>query len=562
MTPERRLGIGYIREADDRPTVHVPGLFRARIHPHHPATEVERQRLTDHIGSPDLALKVVEYACDLVRAPFGSVVTIGVDGEIGDFATNGVPFERRSLREPGATAGVMQRVRSSRQPVRAQTDDDVCLVGLPRDHGIVQVLAVPMCICGELVGAVWVARKQSDNAFSDDDEDTLVAFADNAALALDNARLRAEARAWEPALSAVRDVSHALLEGQATDDVLLLVAGSARAVLGAELTTVAVQDRSGYILVRVADGAHAEEVQDRRVSVEGSAIGDVMRTRRPLTVASAGAVGDRFQQFAGVPDIGPIVLVPMVFADRVFGAFSAMRRSGSSPFSADDLLLVQAFAAEAAMALEHEQIRSELDRLALLEDRERIAMELHDGVVQALFVVGLSLQAAETVADDAGQIRLRLSQAIDSIDGAIRDLRNYIFGLRPADLADRHLERALRKVTENVERSGRVSTTLELDGRAALLLATRSDTIIQAAREAMTNAVKHSGGDRVSVRFAVAGDEVVLEVGDNGHGFDVDAHSMGHGIPNLRARAEDLGGVLEIESSPESGTTVRIRVPV
>ena len=516
--------------------------------------------LTSEIGSPDLARKVIELACDVVPAPFGSVVTMRADGRVVDYATNGVPFERRALRSPDAAGGILERLREARRPLRIITDDDPWLVGLPRNHEGVQVLAVPMCIGGELVGAMWVARDQADDAFHETDEHALVAFAGHAALVLDNARLRAEARAWEPALSAMRDVSHALLEGRATDEVLLLVARSARHLLGATLTTIAVQDRSGYILIRAADGDPAEQVQGRRVSFEGSVVGDVMRTRRPVTVANAG--DGALSQLAGVAGIGPAVLVPMVVADRVFGAFSAIHRAGSRPFSADDLLVVQAFAAEAAMALEHEQIRTELDRLALLEERERIAMELHDGVVQALFVVGLSLQAAESVAEDPGQIRLRLTQAIDSIDRAIRDLRNYIFGLRPADLADRHLERALRQVGESVERSGRVSTSVELDARAASLLAAHSDTVIQAAREATANAVKHSGGDRVTLRFLVVDHNAVLEVSDNGRGFDVGMATPGHGLANLRARAVDMGGVLEIDSSSDTGTTVRIRVPV
>jgi len=517
--------------------------------------------LIAHIASPDFSAKVVELGCNVVAAPFGSVVTMRPDGGIGDFATNGIPFERRAPRHPGPPDGILDRIRSRRQPLRVRVDDDPCLVGLPRDHGEVHVLAVPLAIGDDLIGALWVARDLDHGGFSDDDEEALALFGGQAALALDNARLRAEARALEPALTAMKDVSHALLEGRATDEVLPLVARSARQVLGAALTTVAVVEPSGYVLVRVADGHHADAVRGRRFLPGGSAIGDVIRTGRPLVVADVVEQNGRHQDVVGVPRIASAVVVPMVVGDRVFGTFSAMNLTGARPFSREDLLVVQAFAAEAAIALEHEQIRTELDRLALLEERERIAMELHDGVVQALFVVGLSLQTAESLADP-DQKRV-LEQAIDSIDRTISDLRNYIFGLRPADLADRHLERALREVTENVERSGRVTTSVELDARAASTLSPRSDTIIQAAREAMANALKHSGGDRVTLRFVVVGKEILLEVGDNGHGFDVDAiGGNGHGLKNLRTRADDLGGVLEIDTSAEKGTKVRIRIPI
>jgi signal transduction histidine kinase len=521
--------------------------------------------LAAHIASPELSLKVAELGCEVVAAPFGSVVTVGPDGGIADFATNGVPFERRAPRHPGAPDDVLEVIRSGRRPFRARVDDDPCLVGLPRDHGEVHVLAVPLAIGDEFIGALWLARPVEQDGFTDDEEEALDIFAAEAALVLDNARLRAEATALEPALTAVKDISHALLEGRPTNEVLLLAARSARQLLGAALTAVAIKEPSGHVLVRVADGHRADEVQGRRLSPGGSATGDVMRTRRSLVVADVAGEHGRHDHIAGVPGIGPAVLVPMVVGERVFGTFSAMNLSGSKPFSAEDLLLVQALAAEAALALDHERIRTELDRLALLEERERIAMELHDGVVQALFVVGLSLQAAERVADDADQMRLRLGRAIDSIDRAIRDLRNYIFGLGPAELGDRHLERALREVIGDIERSGRVSTSVELDPRAASALAPRSDTVIQAAREALTNAVKHSDGDQVGLRFVAVGKDVLLEVSDNGRGFDVDAlrrNGIGHGLTNLQARAEDLGGVLEIDSSAGEGTRVRVRVPI
>ncbi|MFN2606545.1 MAG: GAF domain-containing protein [Acidimicrobiales bacterium] len=518
--------------------------------------------LTPYIGSPGLLRRVVDVGCQVAGASSGSIVMLGHDGEVGDLATLGVGFERRATAWAPIRGGILGEARSLRRPVRALLDDDPCLAGLRRGHGAAHALAVPLAIADEMIGILWVVREVHRDPFGDHEEHALAAFARHAALVLDNSRLRAEGRTWEPAVSAVKEVSHAMLEGRAAEDVLMLAVRSARRLLGAALTMVTTAEPSA-VVVRVADGSRAGLVEGRRLSTHESAVSDVIRARRPLVLADSPNDGMHSRQITGMDGFGPALVVPMIVGDRVFGTFAALNYAGAEAFSAEDLLLVQAFAAGAAMALEHEQVQSELDRLRLLEERERIAMELHDGVVQALFVVGLSLQEAESVVDDADQMRVRLGRAIDSIDGAIRDLRDYIFGLRPADLADLHLERALRQVTENIERSGRVSTTVEFDARAASTLASDSANIIQAAREALSNAVKHSGGDRVGLRFVAVGDEVMLEISDNGHGFDVDAvKGKGHGLMNLRTRAVDLGGVLEIDSSVDAGTRVRIRVPI
>jgi len=511
--------------------------------------------------------RVVDIGCAVAGGSFASAVVLRPDGVIVDFASKGIGFERRTLPVIGAQDGILGTVLHRREPVRCRVEDDPWMVGLPRQHGPVHVLAVPLVIADTLTGALLVTRAAGEGTgremFDDDEEQDLALFASHAALVLDNARLRAEARARGPALSAVKEVSDALLDGRPTVDVLLLVARSARSLLGAALTTVATVEPSGSVVVRVADGPRSELVRGRRHSTVESAAGDVMRTRRPLVVPDVASDERRHPQVEGIEGFGPAVVVPMVVGDMVFGTFAAMHETGTKTFTGEDLLVMQAFAAEAAIALEHERVRVELGRLALLEERERIAMELHDGVVQALFVVGLSLQAAETVVDDAGQMRTRLGQAIDSIDRAIRDLRNYIFGLSPAELADRHLERALRQVTENVARSGCIAASIDLDPRAASKLASRSATIIQAAREAMSNAMRHSGGELVTLRFVLEGDSVLLEVTDDGRGFDVVGRSAGgHGLGNLRSRAEDLGGTLEIASAVGHGTSVRIRVPI
>jgi signal transduction histidine kinase len=529
------------------------------------------QSLLSDLASPELVRRVAELGRDLVGADHASLIILGDGDRVTDFVTTDVAYERRSLAVEKGGSDVLATVAATGKPVRATSEDDPCVVGLTRKHPAVHILAVPLR-GHELRGVLWAMRPATgemaagegdDGAFTDDDENTQCCFAVQAALALETFKYRGEVRAQEPALTTFKEVAQALLERRPTDDVLRLLARSARLILGAELVTVATPVGSS-IVVRVADGDGdvAADAVGKRLSRRSSIAGQVLRSQRPVVVSDSD--NDRQDRTpVGLVADGPALYLPMLVGERALGIFTVANGAGGRTFSADDLLLAQALATEAAMALEHGQIRAELDRLPVLEERERIAMDLHDGVVQTLFVVGLSLQGAESAADDADQIRATLTEAIDSIDRAIRDLRNYIFGLRPIDLADRHLERALRELTDSFQRSGRVSTSVQLDPRAASTLSTRSPTIIQAAREAMSNAVQHSGGDHIELRFVAIGREVVLEVLDNGDGFDPDQVAPGgHGLLNLRARAEDLGGTFEIDSEPGEGACVRIRVPI
>ena len=505
---------------------------------------------------------IVELARDVVQARHGSLVVVDREGSVSDVLTSRVAFERRGIEGLDPRSGVLGDLLAHRRPIRlGLLDDDPVLSTLPREHASTSFLGVPLVLGERVLGALCMSQAVAAGGFADEDEDLLVVFAVQAALALEAAQLRREAKIGEPAFHAVKEVAQALLEGWQTDDVLALLVSRARRLLGASFASIATPvPRSGSMVLRAADAEDGADLRGRQFATEGSIAAHVMRTRRPLVVDPASDRRFR-EQLMEVDDLGAAVILPLIVGDHVYGTLRLVAELGDRAFTAEELVLAQAFAAEAAVALEYGQIRTDLSRLALLEERERIAMELHDGVVQSLFVAGLSLQAAEAVVDDPDEIRQRLGGAVASIDGVISDLRSYIFGLRPSDLGDRHLERALRELVESVGRSASVETSIELDPQAARALASRAATILQAAREATSNAVRHSDARSLLLRFCVCDDGVVLEIIDDGHGFDPDAQDgRGHGLGNLKARAESLGGSLEIDSAPGHGTTVRIRV--
>jgi signal transduction histidine kinase len=269
------------------------------------------------------------------------------------------------------------------------------------------------------------------------------------------------------------------------------------------------------------------------------------------------------------PPMTSFLGVPVSVRGRVYGNLYLTEKRGASEFTEDDEVAVVTLAAQAGVAVENARlweenarIQEELKRLAVLEDRERIAKELHDGVVQSLFAVGMSLQATEAVTPSEA-VRARLEAAVEDVDRVIRDLRNYIFGLGPGGRADVELERALADLVDEFRRGTELAIRLEVDAEAASLLAGKASDILQVARETISNAIRHAGAQTLSVVLTRRGSDIVLEVEDDGTGFDpAESQGKGHGLANLESRARALNGRLEIDSMSGDGTTVRVLISV
>jgi signal transduction histidine kinase len=261
------------------------------------------------------------------------------------------------------------------------------------------------------------------------------------------------------------------------------------------------------------------------------------------------------------PPMTSFLGVPIKVRGRVYGNLYLTEKRGAAEFTKEDQEAVVTLAAQAGVAIENARLHEDLKRLAVLEDRERIAQELHDGVIQSLFAVGMGLQAAGAMADDPETVRGRLDAAVNDVDRVIRDLRNYIFGLGGGP-ADRELSRALHGLADELRRGSDIAIRVEVDPVAAGVLASRAADIVQFAREALTNAVRHSGAATVSLVISRDDGSFVLQIDDDGEGFDPEAaEGRGRGLGNLRARAQTLGARLDLDSGPGQGTRVRLLVP-
>jgi signal transduction histidine kinase len=291
----------------------------------------------------------------------------------------------------------------------------------------------------------------------------------------------------------------------------------------------------------------------------------VLRTGKTVILADASA-DERVAQPIVRAGLGPALLLPLAVRGRPIGSLTLANALGGAPLRETAIQLVETFAEQAAVAIEYARLQRELHRLAVLEDRERIAKELHDGAIQALFAVGMSLQGSAMLAGNE-ELRGRIEHAVEELDRVIRDLRNYIFGLRPGILADRQLDQALQRLVEEFSQRTGVVAVAEIDPTVAAELSGRAGDVVQLAREALSNVSRHADAATCSVSLfwdedGDGGGGGVLEIEDDGRGFDpAQATGAGQGLRNLRERAEALEGRAEVDSTPGQGTRIRVTIP-
>jgi signal transduction histidine kinase len=338
-------------------------------------------------------------------------------------------------------------------------------------------------------------------------------------------------------------------------------------VTGARYGALGILGPDGDIIEFITTGVTEE--QRRAIGhppIGRGILGNLIRDARPMRINDI-AQDPRSVGFPpNHPPMRSFLGAPVKSRGNVFGNIYLTEKQGADRFDEDDEAALVVLAAQAGVAVEnahlYQEARDNAQHLAVIDERERIAKELHDGAIQSLFAVGMGLQAAATLSGSS-DLEQRIEGAVSEIDRVIRDLRNYIFGLRPGILADRQLDQALRHLAEDLESKSGVTTVVKIEGEVAAELAFRAADVIQLAREALSNVGRHAKAATCRVSLSRRDSLAVLEIDDDGGGFDVDASKRkGQGLRNLADRAAALGGELSIESSPEAGTKVRVAIPL
>lgn len=504
---------------------------------------------------------IVHTAAELVDARYGALGVRGYDHRLVEFVYEGIDEETRhfigSLPEG---RGVLGALIEEPKPIRL---DDIsrhpASVGFPLHHPPMRTfLGVPVRIRDEVFGNLYLTEKADGQPFSDDDEVLVQALAAAAGIAVDNARLFEESRTREAWIEATRDIGTQMLAGADPAMVFRLIAEEALTLMAGAATLVAVPlddeapacEVDDLVIVEVA-GEISPAVKQMTVAVSGTSIGGVFHDRTPRRFDRLDLAVD------GPVEPGPALVLPLRAADTVAGVLVALRSADEQPFSDKQLDMMAAFADQAALAWRLATAQRQMREVEILTDRDRIARDLHDHVIQRLFAVGLTLQGAAPRAR-VPAVRESIYSSIDDLQEIIQEIRSAIFDLHAGPSRATGLRHRLDKVIDQLAIPA-LHTTVQYTGPLSVVdtvLANHAEAVL---REAVSNAVRHANATSLAINVSVE-DDVRVEVVDDGVGISGDITESG--LRNLRQRADDAGGEFTVENMPTGGTLLRWSAPL
>jgi signal transduction histidine kinase len=521
--------------------------------------------LASELSLPMVLQRIVDLAAQVTDARYGALGVIDDGGELVEFITTGLSAkQRRAIGPLPRGHGILGLLIREPRSVRIENiGDHPNSVGFPPHHPTMRsFLGAPIQAMGKVYGNIYLTEKRSAPHFSEQDEESLVILATQAGAAIANATLYAQTHQRERWLDALRDITGDILAGSDADSLLAAIAEHARDLADADSASILTTGANpGLLVVAAAVGAHAEQVRGQAVPAGKSISGEVMESGRPLVTEAAAAHRGGYQPILRLGRVGPAIFVPLRIRGRATGTLMVANLVGGRTFNQETVRLVETFADQASVAIQYARAQADVRRLELMEERERIARELHDGIIQSLFAVGMNLQSTALMSKSP-ETSARVDSAVEELDRVIRDLRNYIFGLRPGILADRQLNQALEALGEEVGSTSHIAIEVEVDGAVSATLSSRSHEIVQLTREALSNITRHSRATHAAVRLSRRGANAVLAIEDDGIGFDARGSSSGSGLRNMRERAAAMGGALRISSSNGKGTKLRFTFPV
>lgn len=352
------------------------------------------------------------------------------------------------------------------------------------------------------------------------------------------------------------------------DALLQRIADISREVIGADYGAVGVLGERGQLARFVYSGVErsiADRIGD--LPVGRGVLGVLIEEGRPLRLRE---ISDHPRSYGFPPEHPPMhsfLGVPIVVRDQIFGRLYLTEKQGAKDFTKDDERLALAFAAQAGVAIEnaglYEEVKARGDELAILEERDRISKELHDGVIQSIYSVGLSLQgSAGLLTRDPELARQRINEAIAELDNVVRDVRSYIFELQPRLVQEKGLAAAIQELARDFEVNTMGAIRVEVPPEATAQLDGPSQGhVIQVVREVLSNIARHAQADEVYIGITTFPDQVVVTIEDDGVGFDIEAVRRGHGLRNIEERAARLGGTVEILPRTPRGTRHLLNIP-
>ncbi|QEU90108.1 GAF domain-containing sensor histidine kinase [Streptomyces kanamyceticus] len=518
---------------------------------------------------PQVLRRIVATAVTLVDAEYGALGVIGAGSKLDEFLPVGITEELQAqIGDLPSGHGLLGELIRHPEPLRLrELSEHPASSGFPPHHPPMHsFLGVPIRVREEVFGNLYLTEKRGGIGFDAEDEAVLSTLAVAAGVAIENARLYEEARLRERWLTAGAEFTNAVLSGTSEARVLELMVDRALEITSADIGVVDLLVAEGTELQgSLAHGEGAEVHQGRRIPRQGTLAGTALREGGLVTTADVTC--DPRVTFA--PErwqgLGPAVAVPMGTADGVRGALVLARRTGRPAFSGAEIASLPGFAGQAALALELADRRQDAEQMSLLEDRDRIARDLHDLAIQRLFATGMTLQSAQRFVSHP-EAAERLMRAVDDLDTTIKIIRSTIFGLRAHDTSTMGGSglrvRIARTVEEAVAALG-FTPALRMEGLIDIdVPADVADDVVAVLSEALANITRHAQASATDISIVVRKGRLALTVADDGVGVGSGERESSSGLRNIAERAEKLGGRLALGSGPDGGTRLEWLVPL
>jgi len=532
--------------------------------------------LVQDMSLESLLERIAIVACEQVGARYAAVGVLDENGQLEQFIPIGMtPQEIEPMDHPPVGKGLIGELMHAQHPIRVP---DIALdprsVGFPPHHPPMRsFLGVPIRLGERQLGQIYLTNKADAPEFSQDDEQVIETLAAYAAVAVSNARLYKELYERDKALTH-RNENLALLNKLAAtlasspeiDEIIETALKGVVDYMEVEVGEIFLREEDGQrlrLVLHRGDLIDSLFTRDTFQAGEGQ-IGQTARTGQHRLTVVSNKNGRYLRKAVHQAFIRQIVTFPLTGRKGVLGVL-CIATCQLPPLDDLDMQMLASIALWTGTAIENIRLSVQARRLAILEERERIGMDLHDGIIQSIYAVGLTLEHGRLLLEEnKEQARKRIDQAIDDLNSTIRDIRTYILDLRPRQLKEENLIDGLQRLVNEL----RANTLLEVnlkgssEGMEALPDAD-AIALFHICQEGLANVAKHSHARHVEIYLWHTNERVLLEIHDDGRGFDLQKMNLtlGHGVSNMQTRAHNVGGDVEITTAPGEGTAILAWVP-
>ncbi|WP_375422944.1 GAF domain-containing protein [uncultured Friedmanniella sp.] len=512
-----------------------------------------------------LLQRIVDVSREVVGARFAALGVVGADGHFDKFLHSGLDAATAAgIGELPKGRGVLgMMIENPRTTRLGNIGADPSSCGLPEGHPpMTSFLGVPIFGRDSLYAVLYLTDQIAGRPFNAADQELAEALVSTASIAIGNAQLYEESRRRQEWLRAAAHLSQDLLGSE--QDALTVLDRTVKIVhqlLAADTVALVVPDESGTgMAVVAAAGQGDRDLLGLRLPAGNSIAWRAMELGRGLHDDMERVHSGPEAELRSLVPMGPMLTLPLRGEARGQGAILTIRRPGLAPFTQAELDMAETFAGQVAVAVQLVEARADQQRLSGMEQRDQIARELNEHVVQRLFAIGLNVEAtAQRAMEDP--VRRRLLQNVEDIDETVRQIRSSIFSLVPSTPTMRTLQEVALEVVDEVAPALNLELALELDGPLDLPATAELGGDVEAViRESLTNVNKYAHASHVQVRVETDGNLLEITVADNGVG--IQASTRRSGLDNLSRRAERYGGRLSIDNQPEGGLRLRWAIPL